>query len=149
MPRLVVVDHSNDTTALASVEDLVECTARVDARIETVLRAVMAQRRSTEVALDYVTALGSGVKANSWSLAEAAGHDGQGRMQDLLRSYRWDWVRLRDQLTGLAAASIPDPPGDLIGPGIAIDETAQLKGARPPRAWPPSTPGAPAAWPTV
>ena len=99
----------------------------MDARIETVLRAVMAQRRSTEVALDYVTALGSGVKANSWSLAEAAGHDGQGRMQGLLRSYRWNWVRLRDQLTGLAAASIPDPPGDLIGPGIAIDETAQLK----------------------
>ena len=122
------MDHSNnDTAAVASIEDLAECTARVDARIETVLRAVMAQRRSTEVALDYVTALGSGVKANSWSLAEAAGHDGQGRMQGLLRSYRWNWVRLRDQLTGLAAASIPDPPGDLIGPGIAIDETAQLK----------------------
>ena len=118
---------ATDTAALASIEDLAECTARVDARIETVLRAVMAQRRSTEVALDYVTALGSGVKANSWSLAEAAGHDGQGRMQGLLRSYRWNWVRLRDQLTGLAAASIPDPPGDLIGPGIAIDETAQLK----------------------
>jgi hypothetical protein len=115
VPRLVVVDHSNDTTAVVSVEDLAECTARVDARIETVLRGVMAQRRSTEVALDYVRVLGSGVKASCWLLAEAAGHDGQGRMQDLLRSYRWDWVRLRDRLTGLAAASIPDPPGDLIG----------------------------------
>ena len=128
MPRLVVVDHSNnDTAAVASIEDLAECTARADARIETVLQTVMAQRRSTAVALDYVTVLGSGVKANCWSLAEAAGHDGQGRMQDLLRSYRWNWVLLRDQLAGLAAASIPDPPGDLIGPGIAIDETAQLK----------------------
>ena len=27
----------------------------------------------------------------------------------------------------MAAGWIPDPPGDLIGPGIAIDETAQLK----------------------
>ena len=124
----MVVDHSNnDTAAVASIEDLAECTARVDARIETVLRGVMAQRRSTEVALDYVRVLGSGVKANCWSLAEAAGHERQGRMQGLLRSYRWDSTRLRDRLAGLAAAWIPDPPGDLIGPGIAIDETAQLK----------------------
>ena len=79
------------------------------------------------VALDYVTVLGSGVKANCWSLAEAAGHDGQGRMQGLLGAYQWDWTRLRDQLPGLAAAWIPDSPRDLIGPGIAIDETAQLK----------------------
>lgn len=128
MPRLVVVDHSNnDTAAVASIGDLAECTASVDARIETVLRGVMAQRRSTEVAVDYVTVLGSGAKANCWSLAEAAGHDGQGRMQGLLGSYRWDWTRLRDQLPGLAAAWIPDSPQDLIGPGIAIDETAQLK----------------------
>ena len=87
----------------------------------------MAQRRSVSVALDYVTVLASGVKANCWSLAESAGHDGQGRMQGLLGSYRWDWTRLRDQLPGLAAAWIPDAPQDLIGPGIAIDETAQLK----------------------
>ena len=128
MPRLVVVDHSNiDTAAVASIEDLAECTASVDAGIETVLQGVMAQRRSVVVALDYVTVLGSGVKANCWSLAQAAGHDGQGRMQGLLGSYQWDWTRLRDQLPGLAAAWIPDSPPDLIGPGIAIDETAQLK----------------------
>ena len=122
------MDHSNnDTAAVATIEDLAECTASVDAQIETVLRGVMAQRRSVLVALDYVTVLGSGVKANCWSLAEAAGHDGQGRMQGLLGSYQWDWTRLRDQLPGLAAAWIPDSPPDLIGPGIAIDETAQLK----------------------
>jgi SRSO17 transposase len=102
-------------------------TASVDAQIETVRRGVMAQRRSVLVALDYVTVLGSGVKANCWSLAEAAGHDGQGRMQGLLGSYQWDWTRLRDQLPGLAAAWVPDSPPALIGPGIAIDETAQLK----------------------
>ena len=124
----MVVDHSNnDTAAVASIGDLAECTASVDAQIETVLRGVMAQRRSTEVAVDYVTVLGSGVKANCWALAEAAGHDGQGRMQGLLGSYRWDWARLRDRLPGLAAAWIPDSPQDRIGPGIAIDETAQLK----------------------
>ena len=34
---------------------------------------------------------------------------------------------LRDALACLAAGCLPDDPDDLIGPGIAIDETAQLK----------------------
>ena len=48
-------------------------------------------------------------------------------MQALLGSYRWEWRVLRARLPGLAAAWIPDAGDDLIGPGIAIDETAQLK----------------------
>ena len=48
-------------------------------------------------------------------------------MQALLRSYAWDWKDLRAELAGLAAAWLPDREGDLIGPGIAIDETAHLK----------------------
>jgi SRSO17 transposase len=118
---------NNDTAAVAGIEALAECTAGADAQLRAVLRGVMAQRRSASAALEYVTALASGVKANCWSLAESAGHDGQSRMQGLLGSYRWDWKQLRDQLPGLAAAWIPDAQQDLIGPGIAIDETAQLK----------------------
>ena len=49
-------------------------------------------------------------------------------MQALLGSYRWDWTQLRARLAGLAAVWIPDVAGDLIGPGIAIDETAHIKG---------------------
>jgi SRSO17 transposase len=115
------------TAAAASIGDLAECAAGVDARIEAVLQGVMAQQRSTAAALDYVSVLAPGVKGNCWSLAEAAGHERQGRMQGLLGSYRWDWMQLRGALAGLAAAWIPDAPPDLIGPGIAIDETAQLK----------------------
>ena len=118
---------NNDTAAVAGIEALAECTAGADAQLRAVLRGVMAQRRSASAALEYVTALASGVKANCWSLAEAAGHEGQSRMPGLLGSYRWDWKQLRDQLPGLAAAWIPDAQQDLIGPGIAIDETAQLK----------------------
>ena len=44
-------------------------------------------------------------------------------MQALLSSYRGDWA----ELPALAAAWVPDAEGDLTGPGIAIDETAQLK----------------------
>jgi SRSO17 transposase len=48
-------------------------------------------------------------------------------MQALLCSYVWDWKDLRAELPGLAAAWLPDLERDLIGPGIAIDETAHLK----------------------
>ena len=48
-------------------------------------------------------------------------------MQALLRCYRWDWKDLRAELPGLARAWLPCDPGDLTGPGIAVDETAQLK----------------------
>ena len=51
---------------------------------------------------------GAGVKANCWSLAESAGHEGWGRMQSLLGSYRWDWTALRAALPALAVAWIPD-----------------------------------------
>lgn len=91
------------------------------------LGRVLAQRRSVEVAFGYVTALAPRVKANCWAIAEEAGHEGPHRMQALLGSYRWDWGRLRGELAGLAAAWLPCDPGDLLGPGAVIDETAQLK----------------------
>jgi SRSO17 transposase len=122
------VEHNNDdTAAVASIEDIADCTARADTQVRNVLLGVMAQRRSAAAAFGYVTALGPGTKANCWAIAESAGHEGWGRMQGLLGSYRWEWADLRAALPALAAAWIPDAEGDLIGPGIAIDETAQLK----------------------
>jgi SRSO17 transposase len=122
------VEHNNENTAaVASIKDVADCTARADAQVRAVLGRVMAQRRSAAVALGYVAALAPETRANCWALAESAGHDGWGRMQALLGSYRWDWAELRAALPGLAAAWIPDVAGDLTGPGIAIDETAQLK----------------------
>jgi SRSO17 transposase len=122
-----VKQDDHDTAAWASIEDVAGCADRVDARVRAVLAGVLAQRRSAAVAFDYVAALSPSTKANCWSLAESAGHQGWDRMQALLGSYQWDWQDLRGGLAGLAAAWIPDVDGDLIGPGIAIDETAQLK----------------------
>jgi SRSO17 transposase len=116
-----------DTAALASIGDVADCVARADAQVRAVLGEVMAQGRSTAVASGYVAALSPGTRANCWSLAESAGHEGWGRMQALLGSYRWDWAELRAKLPALAAAWIPDAGDDLIGPGIAIDETAHIK----------------------
>ena len=118
---------NNDTAVQARIEDAFDTVARADAQVRTVLGRVLAQRRSAGTALDYVRGLAPGVRANCWGLAEAAGHENPHRMQALLRGYRWDWTRLRAELAGLARAWLPCDPGDLIGPGIAVDETAQLK----------------------
>ena len=118
---------NDDTAAQARIEDALDTAARADAQVRAVLGRVLAQRRSAGTALDYVRGLAPGVKANCWGLAEAAGHENPYRMQALLRSYRWDWKGLRAELPGLARAWLPCDPGDLIGPGIAVDETAQLK----------------------
>jgi SRSO17 transposase len=124
---LAVEQNEHDTAAWASIGDVADCTARVDTQVTAILGEVMAQRRSAMVALGYVAALSPSTRTNCWSLAESAGHEGWGRMQALLGSYRWDWQDLRGRLPALAAAWIPDVEGELIGPGIAIDETAQLK----------------------
>jgi hypothetical protein len=80
------------TAAQASIVEVAEGTARVDAQVRAVLGEVLAQGRSADVAFDYVAALSPGTRANCWSLAEAAGHEGWGRMQALLGSYRWGSV---------------------------------------------------------
>jgi SRSO17 transposase len=122
-----VTKQEEATAAWASIEDVAACTVRVDAQVRAVLGRVMAQRRSIETGSGYVRGLAPGTRANCWSLAEAAGHDGWHRMQALLGRYKWDWKGLRAELPALAAAWLPDSPGDLIGPGIAVDETACLK----------------------
>ena len=81
------------TAAWASIDDVWAWTASVDAQVRVVLGRVMAQRRSVEVAFGYLSALAPGIKANCWSVAEEAGHEGPHRMQALLGSYRWDWAR--------------------------------------------------------
>ena len=118
--------NSDDTAAPVRIGDVATCAAQVDAQVKVVLGRVLAQRRSIGVAFAYVAGLSPDRRANCWCLAEAAGHEGWHRMQALLRTYAWDWKDLRAELPALAAAWLPDED-DLIGPGIAIDETAHLK----------------------
>jgi SRSO17 transposase len=122
-----VTNDNYDTAAKASIGEVSGYADRVDAQVRAVLGRVLAQRRSAETAMSYVAGLSPGVKANCWALAEAAGHESPYRLQALLGSYRWDWQELRAELPALAQAWLPCDLGDLIGPGLAIDETAQLK----------------------
>jgi SRSO17 transposase len=122
-----VQTQDDPTAAQASIEDVVSASSRADALVTGALRRAMRQRRSIAVALDYVKALARDTRANCWELAEKAGHEGPHRMQALLTRYKWSWEALREQLPALAAACLPDDPDDEIGPGLAIDETADLK----------------------
>ena len=112
---------------MVSIEDAAECGERADSLVSGVLGRVMRQRRSVAAAMDYIRALSRETRANCWDLAEKAGHDGPHRIQALLGRGRWSWEKARGLLPGLAAECLPDDPGDLIGPGIAFDETAHLK----------------------
>ena len=115
------------TAAVASIEDVAECGERADALVRDLLGQVMRQRRSVAVALDYVRALSRETRANCWELALRAGHEGPHRMQALLSRYQWPWEELRGLLPGLAQQVLRDDPDDLIGPGLAFDETADLR----------------------
>ena len=87
----------------------------------------MAQRRSVEVAVAYAVALSPGVRANCWSLAEAAGHEGWGRMRACCGRMRGTGGTCGRNCRAWPQPGCPGRDGDLIGPGIAIDETAQPK----------------------
>ena len=83
-----VTKQKTATTAVASIEDVLDCTARADALVSALLCGIMAQRRAAGTALDYVKALSRKVAGNCWSMSEQAGHEGPHRMQALLRRIR-------------------------------------------------------------
>ena len=123
--------QDNDaTTAVASIGDAAECGERADALVMGLLSRIMRQRRTVAAALDYIRALSRETRANCWELALRAGHEGPHRLQALLSRHQWSWEELRGLLPGLAQDVLPGDPDDLIGPGLAFDETADLRKGR-------------------
>lgn len=88
-PSAVSPGPGGSALGSASIGEVAGCGAWVDALVRMVLGRAMAQRRSAGTALAYVTALSPGTHANCWSLAEAAGHEGPGRMRGLLPGRRF------------------------------------------------------------
>ena len=120
--------QDNDTTAaMASIEDAAGCGERADALVSGLLSRIMRRRGTVAIALDYIRALSRETRANCWDLAQQAGHDGPHRMQALLSRHKWSWEELRGLLPGLAQRVLRDDPDDPIGPGLAFDETADLR----------------------
>ena len=123
----VEIQNNEATAAVASIEDAAACDERADALVIGLLARVMRRRGTIATALDYVRSLARDTRANCWELAERAGHGLPYRMQGLLGRSRWRWEDLRDLLPGLAQDVLGGDPGDGIGPGLAIDETADLR----------------------
>ena len=118
------------TAAVASIEDAAECGERADALVSDLLGRIVRQRRTVAAALDYIRALSRETRANCWDLAQKAGHEGPHRMQALLSRHQWSWEELRGLLPGLAQEVLRDDPDDATGPGLAFDETADLRKGR-------------------
>jgi hypothetical protein len=125
-----VEKQDKTTAAVASIEDAAACDERADALVRGLLGQVMRRRGTIAAALDYVRSLARDARANCWELAERAGHGLPYRMQALLGRSRWRWEDLRELLPGLAQDVLLDDPGDEIGPGLAFDETADLRKGR-------------------
>jgi SRSO17 transposase len=123
----VEIQNNEATAAVASIEDAAACDERADALVSGLLARVMRRRGTIATALDYVRSLARDTRANCWELAERAGHGLPYRMQGLLGRSRWRWEDLRELLPGLAQDVLGGGPGDGIGPGLAIDETADLR----------------------
>jgi SRSO17 transposase len=126
-PGFVRKQDNDATAAMASIEDAAECGNIADGLVSGLLGQVMRQRRTVAVALEYVRALSRETRANCWELAQKAGHEGPYRMQALLSRRKWSWEELRGLLPGLAREVLRDDPDDPIGPGLAFDETADLR----------------------
>jgi DDE superfamily endonuclease len=126
------VEKLEDTAAAtASLGDVLGAVGQADALVRAFLVCLMAQQRSLSRALEYVLALGRDVRANCWDLAEKAGHEPGGHLfQALLGKYRWSWEDGREMLPVLARQVLGTGPGGGIGPGLAIDETTDLKRGR-------------------
>jgi hypothetical protein len=114
----------------ASIGDPVVAVERANALVTAVLSGLLKRKLSITAALMYILALGRDVRANCWDLSEKAGLEpGDGTFHRLLGRYRWSWERGRELLPLLAQEALgaaPDVDGG-IGPGLAVDETTDLK----------------------
>jgi hypothetical protein len=114
----------------ASIGNPVAAVERANSLVIVVLAGLLKRKRSIAAALMYVLALGRDVRANCWDLSEQAGLEpGDGTFHRLLGRYRWSWEQGRDMLPRLAqeALGAGAEGDDEIGPGLAVDETTDLK----------------------
>ena len=114
----------------ASIGDPIAAVDRANALVSAVLGGLLKRKRSIAAALMYILALGRDVRANCWDLSEKAGLEpGDGTFHRLLGRYRWSWEQGREMLPRLAQEALGAGPDadDGIGPGLAVDETTDLK----------------------
>lgn len=122
----------HEAAAAISVDDLRTISNQIDTEFAQTFAGVFAQHRTWRKAGDYTTALtacDTPIKT-CWDLAEKAGHDTPGAFQSLIGENKWDHQEIWNRITTSVPGLLPCPADDPLGPGIAVDETAQLKRGR-------------------
>ncbi|MGQ0777830.1 MAG: transposase [Pseudonocardiales bacterium] len=101
----------------------------VSNQIDTELAQIFAQHRTWRKAAAYtdaLTACDTPVKT-CWGLAEKAGHGTPGPFQSLIAENQWDHHEIWNRIATSVPRLVSCPVGDPLGPGVAVDETAQPK----------------------
>lgn len=118
-----------EAVAAISVDDLRTISNQIDTEFTQTFAGVFAQHRTWRKAGDYtdaLTACDTPVKT-CWDLAEKAGHDTPGPFQSLIGENKWDHQEIWNRIITSVPRLLGCPADDPLGPGIAVDETAQLK----------------------
>ena len=123
---------TEEAVAAISVDDLRAVSNQIDTEFAQTFTSVFAQQRTWCKAAAYaeaLTACDTPVKT-CWELAEKAGHNTPGLFQSLIAENTWDYGEIWNRIATSAPRLVPCPSDDPLGPGIAVDETAQLKRGR-------------------
>jgi hypothetical protein len=125
-----VTRKTKETTAWISIPDFREACKAADSRIRSEFAGAFAQEGVLEKAVDYIDALSDpDVRADSWSIiAEYCGYDSPSPVQSLVGENKWQPADAWDRIAAIASAIAErECAGDPLGPGVIVDETAQLK----------------------
>jgi SRSO17 transposase len=126
---LVVTHNKIATAAWVSVPDFRDVCKAVDSEIRAEFGSIFAQGRTLDKAMDYVDALSDPrVRGNSWNIGEWCGHVNPGPVQSLVGENKWDPPEMWDRIAAISGRLAgEDCENDPLGPGVIVDETAQLK----------------------
>ena len=119
----------HEAATAISVDDLRTISNQIDTEFTQTFAGVFAQYRTWRKAVDYTDALTAcdiPIKT-CWDLAEKAGYDTPGPFQSLIGENEWDHQEMWNRITTSVPRLLGCPAEDPLGPGIAVDETAQLK----------------------
>ena len=123
-------NKSKETTASISIHEFARLCKEVDRELEEEFAGVFAQKRIYEKAAAYADALADPAVAvkSCWDIAEHAGHGTPGQFQSLIGENKWRSEELWDGIYVAAGRELgKNRGGDQLGPGVVVDETADVK----------------------
>ena len=130
VPHVGVVNTTTkETVAAITLDQFGQLCDRVDAELGEAMAEVFAQKRTRSKAVSYIETLcRDDVPVKTcWDMAEAAGLEQPRPFQSLMSVNEWDPADLWTVIARKTSTSLVCPDDDPLGPGIAVDETAQAK----------------------